>query len=324
MMYALHGLRLDSSVPLPELSEAEVSGADPGGAAGTIAYRESLGAGPYPGSPPSILSCALPDGRPFLTVAKTGGRFLVRFPGRADFLVTAIGDEIRCVHGPAGSPETIRHLLLDHLLPLVLNLRGLEVLHASGSVVNGRAVLFAGPSGSGKSTLAAALARAGCSMLSDDCVVLRMESGQVQAVPAYGGFRMWDDAADWIVGRGHRLPPVADYSAKKRWIPGAEEIQAADRPAPVAKIWFVSHADYGEEPGATPLSPAETLAELLARSYRMDLCDLDMLRRQFRFLADVAESVSAGRLRLAALPSGPEAVVKMVQAEMASAGPCTV
>ena len=311
MIYAVHGVLLDSETEFPELRPR--SSCD--GSEAAISYQESLDTGRQSGSPEPFLSCDMPDGNPFLTIARIGDRFLARFTDRADFLVSADGDTIRCIHGPAGSPETIRHLLLDHILPLVLNLRGKEVLHASGAVVHGRAALFAGPSGSGKSTLAAALVRTGCPLLSDDSTVLQESAGRFEAVPAYAGFRLWEDAAGWMVGKDKSLPFVADYSPKRRWTPEEGQLLLSEAAVPVGKIWFVNHDDYGEAPRSDPMTPAETLAELLSRSFRMDVTDPAMLKRQFRFLAEVAEMVPAARLTLAGLPEGPEAVAELVKSE---------
>ena len=55
------------------------------------------------------------------------------------------------------------------------------MLHASGVVLDGRAVLITGPSGAGKSSLAAALVRAGGQLLSDDAVALALSDGTLIA-----------------------------------------------------------------------------------------------------------------------------------------------
>lgn len=68
------------------------------------------------------------------------------------------------------------------MMSWLANLRGAEVVHASGAVVDGRGVAFSGASGSGKSTVAVALGRAGHGIVADDC--LWVEGGLLHAVYA--------------------------------------------------------------------------------------------------------------------------------------------
>lgn len=66
------------------------------------------------------------------------------------------------------------------MLSWLANLQDAELLHASATVIDGRAFAFCGPSGSGKSTLALALAGMGLPIISDDCLLL--ENGSAYAV----------------------------------------------------------------------------------------------------------------------------------------------
>src|SRR3954447_18430377 len=95
--------------------------------------------------------------------------YLLRFPELADFEVSA--DARRIVARPAaGLPvDTLRHLLIDQVLPLVTSRHGRLSLHASAVHLPGiGAIAFVGDAGRGKSTLAAALALAGARVVADD------------------------------------------------------------------------------------------------------------------------------------------------------------
>lgn len=75
--------------------------------------------------------------------------------------------------------------VVSYALAAALRHRGLFELHA-GAVVDpesGKGVLIIGPSGSGKSTLTVHLAAAGWPFLTDDVLLLRVESGAVKAWP---------------------------------------------------------------------------------------------------------------------------------------------
>ncbi len=101
--------------------------------------------------------------------------YLLRAPGVARILVAPDGGELLCDPLP-GSAEWAT-LIPAQALPLAATLRGLEVLHASGVVVDGRALLFAGAPGAGKSSLAAAFLYRGAVLLSDDTVALESRDG---------------------------------------------------------------------------------------------------------------------------------------------------
>jgi hypothetical protein len=68
-------------------------------------------------------------------------RLSARFLRTADFRVSRDGREIACIHRSSRvSSNTVRHLLLDQVLPVVLNLRGQEAIHATAVLVEGAAV----------------------------------------------------------------------------------------------------------------------------------------------------------------------------------------
>ena len=97
-------------------------------------------------------------------------------------LISPDGRELLCEPHPDN--DDWASILTAQALPLAATIRGLEVFHASGVVLDGQALLIAGPPGAGKSSLAAALLRAGAQLLSDDAVALRLDDG---ALTAYAG-----------------------------------------------------------------------------------------------------------------------------------------
>ena len=88
-------------------------------------------------------------GEPWLSCAKTNSGYLLRFNELADFEIDKAGREIICKPRPGIPDVTIQHLLLDQVIPLVINLKGGEALHASAILTRSGVVAFAGPAGSG-------------------------------------------------------------------------------------------------------------------------------------------------------------------------------
>lgn len=133
----------------------------------------------------------LPSGDEWLRVTCTGSQYLFHFPKYASFRVADGFREVTCYERAGVQRETIRHLFLDQVLPPLMAGMGETVLHGSGVVINGKAVVFLGESGSGKSTIAVKLASVGYPLLTDDCLLARFSADGAQAYPSYPGARLF-------------------------------------------------------------------------------------------------------------------------------------
>jgi hypothetical protein len=120
--------------------------------------------------------------QPWLSTAKSDGGYLLRFPKLADFTIDAGGRDINCIEAGDGvTVVTLRHLAIDHVMPRVLNLLGIESLHATAVAAPAGAIAFLGDAGTGKSTLAASFQLTGFESFCDDCLVLRAERSRITA-----------------------------------------------------------------------------------------------------------------------------------------------
>jgi hypothetical protein len=122
--------------------------------------------------------------------------FRVEADGFGVHLVAPDGTSIICAPPHDAEPWHWQRLLVAQILPLAAALRGAEVLHASGVVVDGRALVFAGPCGAGKTTVALELMLRGAGFMADDVVALKIHEGRVMAYPgaAMTGIRMSEEA----------------------------------------------------------------------------------------------------------------------------------
>src|SRR5438874_2497420 len=255
--------------------------------------------------------------RPWLSFGRRDDGYLLRFPDLADFLVSADGTSIRACPARALPADTLRHLLLDQVLPLALSRRGRVMLHASAVHVPGLGALtFAGPTGRGKSTLAAALASHGGRVLSDDCVALEPHAGGVQALPAYAGLRLWPDAASRQLRRGTRDGRVAHYTRKRRVNGG--RLRFHRHPSPLRAVFLVSgRGAAGPAAIIRRCRASERLIGLVKCAYLLDIEDREHLARAFDALAAIATSVPVLRLRVrhghSRLAEAAEAICKYAQ-----------
>src|SRR5262249_36185278 len=160
-----YGLELVSDMPLPELDRI-------------VALREEAAASVsvqlqptdhHDLAPRLTLRSMLPDGDELALFGKVEDGFLLRYRGFADFIVAPPARKLRCVRVESGTAvQTLRHLLLDQVLPMILNLLGRDVLHATAVDTPGGVCAFIGPAGAGKSTLAASFAAMGYPIFCDD------------------------------------------------------------------------------------------------------------------------------------------------------------
>jgi hypothetical protein len=281
------GLTLASTIPLPELRRA------PRGAVGCHIRRRSEAV--ELGSVDWFHRWRLGD-RTWLRFGRHAGGYLLRFPDLSDFVVSSAGDRIDCHPTRRLPSSTLRHLLLDQVLPLSLTLGGRVVLHASAVHLPGfGSVAFAGESGRGKSTLAAALASRGGQLVTDDTLVLEREGAEVMAIPGYPGVRLW---ADQFAGSDRsRARAVAHYTTKRRLRPRAVTFRV--RPSPLRALFLLAPRAPGIAPAALArCSPRDRLMGLVRVAYVMDVEDRTRLAELFDNLARVAAEVPVARLRV--------------------------
>ena len=219
--YQLYGVTVASAIALPGVRRSSSHG-PPG-------VSIELGAAPGGDRLNAFHSWRVPGrrSRPWLSIGRFADGYRLRFPDMADFEVTTAGDRITCRPVARLAASTLRHLLLDQVLPLALSRSGRLVLHASAvHIPRLGSVAFVGPTGCGKSTLAAALGLRGCQVLTDDCLVVdqsetsKKKPGSM-AVPGYPGLRLWRDSARGLGLERDAAANVAHYTAKRRLVTAA-------------------------------------------------------------------------------------------------------
>jgi len=292
--YVLSGVRIRSNVALAELQPcdgAPISNSE-------VRFKlmpqcDSLRAC----SPRWFHRSRNPDGQTFLKRGRIDTGYLLRFPDYADFVVSKDGWEIACSPQNDGvSSATLRHLLLDHVMPLTLNLLGRDAIHASAVFHDGVVCAFAGEAGAGKSTLAASLVGSGAGFFADDCLALEQAGNEIIALPAYMGVRLWKKSAAALGIDGAESTIVADYTAKVRLAKG----NFHPRPAPLGAIYFIERRGGRRSKlrdiMVEPLSGSDALMRLVGAAYRLDISDSAMLARQFAFLSRIAGRVALRKL----------------------------
>lgn len=230
-----------------------------------------------------------PDDSGAMSLGRYGGGddFLLRFPGLADFVIFEDGRTIGAWPAPETGAETLRHIVLDQVLPRVLAQQGKLVLHAGAVRVDREAIAFIGETGRGKSTLTASFHAAGHPLLSDDGIVLTEREGTALAQPTYSGLRLWPEAVAGLFARAPDVAPMAHYSTKQRVI---TKEAAQSTPLPLAAVYVLeSEAQRAAESiSLSQLSRREACMAIIKNSFQLDVTD----RRRAIGLLNVASEVA--------------------------------
>jgi hypothetical protein len=234
-------------------------------------------------------------------VSRSGDALVLHASSDAAFEISPAGDCIRYRVTEGLPRRTLQHLLLDHVLPRALALRGFVVLHASAVTTPWGAIGFIGASGSGKSTLAAHLGRGGWPFLSDDALVLETRSGAAAPVarPNYRGIRLWPEEARRVAGsEGDGGAATAAPETIKRLLAPADAptVAFASEPAPLVRLYAL--APEGPEQSVVeiaPLGPREALIAMLRQSFRLGMLERTSIERD---LERISKSVPARLCRV--------------------------
>lgn len=236
------------------------------------------------------------DGSTWLSIARLEDGYLLRFPAYADFIVST---DARSVSGypRVGCPlETLRHLLLNQVIPVVLSHLGKLVLHASACALPHGVAAFVGMTGMGKSTLAASFGRQGYPVLTDDCLLVEGQGEEMMAVPSYPGLRLWPETVTALFDREPVLQPLANYTDKKRLLFDQAD---SDAPRSLRAIYVLAPPDDlqdSENITITSLSASEALLETVKHSFQLDITDRKKLGQAFMQRERLARSVPFFRL----------------------------
>jgi hypothetical protein len=219
---------------------------------------------------------------------------LLTFPVGASFEVAR--DRVIVRSDTLGDVEMLAHLILDHVLPRVVALRGDLVLHASGAIgPSGLAHLFVGSTGLGKSTLATALGRKGWALIDDDIVRVQLGPRGAWALPGYPGVRLLPDAAASVLPPGAAGTPMARDHPKRRYATSKAVLRNARRASRIANV-FVLERTQSTTASTSAITFGESVAELTRNSLFLHDPPDAITRVAFERVTELLGSVSSARL----------------------------
>ena len=242
-------------------------------------------------SPEWLYHWYFPDGRVSLACGKILDTYYLRFPQLADFAIAPLEKTILC--SPVGGVDkfTLRHLLLDQVIPRLLGHNGQLILHASAVRLNEEILLFLGKTGQGKSTLAMALHQHGCHHVTDDCVSLDFSENYVNCIGNYIGARLWPDSLTALSPQYLSVEKKTETGKTRLYFP----FDHNDEPLslPVKAIFFLEilQEDHSESYcSIVPVAGADKFMEMNKHCFPLDLTDQTSARSRFQNMSRLANS----------------------------------
>jgi hypothetical protein len=309
--YTVGGLTLQSEMPFPELLPAAAHGpADWTFALGSRRARPPRGRWFH--------RWTAPQGRTWLSFGRDDDTYVLRFARTATFRVMPERRSILCEGASLVPKRTIRHLLLNQVLPLALTPTRC-VLHASAALDRGGVIGFAGHTGAGKSTLSAAVNQSGATLMCDDALVIEDRPEAVWVLPMYGAVRLWPDSVRALFDAAAEAFPTAAHYNHKRTVhlTGGVPAPAAARLRVLCVIAPKPQLKRARRVTVQRLSPREALMRLMPVAFHLDVQDRTELQDSFERLATIVERVPVVELsypwRLSALPQTARDVLAVAE-----------
>jgi hypothetical protein len=232
---SVYGLQVEADLPVLGLDPCE---ADPLGPRTLLRESDlaSIDAKWSSSGSEQLFEWRYPDGRLGIAVeTHPSDGYRVDAPEYGYFRVASDGSLIECAPVP-GPPWKLGRALFAQALPIAACLNGIELLHASGVVIDGRAIGFAGHSGTGKTSLAIHLVDQGAELLTDDVLAL---SADGDTLCSHRGPRLANVASEQIESlpprRRSRLGNVIGDDDKAHILINP----LAEAPAPLGALYFV-------------------------------------------------------------------------------------
>jgi hypothetical protein len=271
--YLGYGLRIRSAIPLPELN------ALPSGESPDVFLQLGLVAEPA-GLPNERY--ARFHGDEIELGWQRFGRFRVR---RREITLEPMTEDARA----------LRFAILGPVLAAVLQLRGHPLLHGSGVVRDGRALIIIGPKGAGKSSLAAAFGAIGLSAVNDDVLPLSLAPQGVMLTGGFPALKLYPSVREAVVP--HWPDAESSHGEGKAFVVDPRRDGGA---WPVAGVIILDGGQCAE-----PIDPRRALSAILEHGYALkfgaDALAFGQGESLFSVAARLSHSVTIVR---ASLPKG--------------------
>lgn len=261
-----------------------------------------------------------PKGEWFWHVRLSDGADYIEWSGLFEFLVSADGRRIACHRLNGASDEAFQTYLVGQVLSFALLKQGIEPLHATSVVVDGKAVAFLGNCGFGKSSLGAAFLQAGYCLLSDDLLVLEEHGDRFVVHPGPPRIKLFPGIARNLLGERANGTPMNNQTPKLVIPLGEHEMVSPETAFPLKSIYVLtppSARSRSRRITIRTLSHQRAFVELTKNTFNAVVVAPERLKHQFAFTSRLAARVPVKSLSfpriLAQLPLVQKAILSDLQ-----------
>lgn len=184
------------------------------------------------------------------------GVHVVELDGVARFAIEAGGPEVVALPAPGASDELVAEYFRRWILPVAVQIRGLEVLHASAVVSPRGIAAFSAASEAGKSTLAYGLSTRRYRIWTDDALAFDVIGGAPHAFPVPFRLRLRPGSATHF---GLAASPGGTIAA--------ESDTGEGEPEPISVLFLLERTAAGRAVQLEPVDPPEAFPALVEQSY---------------------------------------------------------
>ncbi len=288
-MKSIFDIGLDCDLPLPELADIDH-------AAYVVTVRKAGIAADWIDSLSWAHHWRDKDEQICISMAVIDEEYILRFPDLVDFSIAPARGSIEYYADTLIPVETIRHLLLDQVIPRLLGQQGRLVLHASAVALEGehRVIAFIGDSGWGKSTLASSFLTRGATLLTDDCLLLERCSDKMICIPNYDGVRLFSDSAQHIFDDSLKRTRVAHYSEKKRLMIQCSHSTSRPERMELAGVVLLNDPNQSPEPARITMQAIQGAGDLIQMISQLFVIDASPPAIYSGFFRKLGEVLSLG------------------------------
>lgn len=271
-MYLLHGLVVESDVPIPTRTI--------GPARPDVSIASSSGPAPDR-SPPD-------DGERFQYAYDEDGTEFLRWRDLFEFVIAPDGRRIEYRTLPGSTRAALETYLFGQVLDFALLKQGKEPLHSTALALQDTAVAFLGDSGMGKSTLAAACLVRGFKMLTDDLLLVTRTNGAFAANPGLPRIKLFPEVAERVLGDIASVGVVNPFTSKLVVPLGDDRFE--QRVTPLARVYVLRGSNSSRVQLRT-IAPRQAFVRLSENTFNTVVDRTDRLVRHFESAAQIARGV---------------------------------
>jgi hypothetical protein len=223
---------------------------------------------------------------------RQAGSYWMAWPSLATYEFSPSDPFITAYSVPGAPVDVIWDTYRRSVLPMAMQVRGWEALHASAVVCRQGIVAFCAVSGTGKSTIAFGLRARGYPQWSDDGVVFKADQHSALATPLPFEVRLRPGSREIF---GDSTPAAVRFQENE---PG-DQLHSA--PLPFARLCVLTRASVedGPRPQVAAVPPAAAFTALLTHAHEFDPSDNERRARMMQSYLDLAAHVPVCEVRFA-------------------------